>query len=84
MLKGSTRPARVIPCPQRALAPADLRCIVRSHARLGIGSDLRILRPPLLPKLAVPSSSSAGAAESVRPTGSVGRQINHLLALLPT
>ena len=28
-------------------------------------------------KLAVPSSSSAGAAESVPLAGSVGRQINH-------
>ena len=41
--KASTRPVRIIPCPQRALGPADLRCIARSHARLSTVSDLRIL-----------------------------------------
>ena len=38
--------------PQRALAPADLRCIARSHAWKSTVSDLQILKPLVLPKLA--------------------------------
>lgn len=53
VLKVSTRPARVIPCPRRALAPADRRWTARSHAQLDIATDLRFHEPTLLPKLAV-------------------------------
>jgi integrase len=35
----------------RTLAPADLRCTARSHAHYSTPPDLRILEPPLLPKL---------------------------------